>query len=50
MYSNTESASVAHGTEIDLIANRMVEERAIKPARAEALLEEMRLIELQVNN
>jgi hydroxymethylglutaryl-CoA reductase len=32
----------AHGDEIDQIARRMVEEKLIKPARAEALLSEIR--------
>jgi hydroxymethylglutaryl-CoA reductase len=35
-------AAGAYGIEVDLIANRMVEERQIKPARAEALLAELR--------
>jgi hydroxymethylglutaryl-CoA reductase len=35
-------AAGAHGTEVDEIARRMVEERMIKPVRAEALLVELR--------
>lgn len=35
-------AAGAQGDEIDLVAQRMVAERAIKPTRAEALLEELR--------
>jgi hydroxymethylglutaryl-CoA reductase len=34
----------AHGTEIDLIARRMIEERAIKPTRATTLLAELRAV------
>ncbi|GAB4191354.1 MAG: hydroxymethylglutaryl-CoA reductase, degradative [Roseiflexaceae bacterium] len=43
-------AAGAHGIEVDLIANRMVEERTIKPARAEALLAEMRAASLHATN
>lgn len=35
-------AAGAYGIEVDVIANRMVEERQIKPARAALLLEELR--------
>ena len=35
-------AAGAHGSEVDDVASRMVEERVIKPARAEALLAEVR--------
>jgi len=35
-------AAGAHGAEVDEIARRMVEEQAIKPARAAALLTELR--------
>jgi hydroxymethylglutaryl-CoA reductase len=34
----------AHGAEIDLIARRMIEERAIKPTRATTLLAELRAV------
>ncbi|HWQ13169.1 MAG TPA: hydroxymethylglutaryl-CoA reductase, degradative [Roseiflexaceae bacterium] len=37
-------AAGAHGTEVDLIAQRMVEERQIKPARAAELLDELRTV------
>jgi hydroxymethylglutaryl-CoA reductase len=37
-------AAGAHGKEVELIAERMVSERAIKPARAAELLDEMRAI------
>ncbi len=37
-------AAGAHGSEVDDVASRMVEERVIKPARAEALLAEVREI------
>jgi hydroxymethylglutaryl-CoA reductase len=39
-------AAGAHGQEIDEIARRMVEDRQIKPARAEALLAELRAAHL----
>ncbi|MBO9342588.1 MAG: 3-hydroxy-3-methylglutaryl-CoA reductase, partial [Roseiflexus sp.] len=35
-------AAGAQGSEVDIIAARMVQERQIKPARAEALLAELR--------
>jgi hydroxymethylglutaryl-CoA reductase len=34
-------AAGAHGAEVDVVAQRMIEERAIKPARAAALLAEI---------
>ncbi len=37
-------AAGAHGTEVDEVARRMIEEGVIKPARAEALLAELREI------
>jgi hydroxymethylglutaryl-CoA reductase len=37
-------AAGAHGPEVDLIAQRMVEERQIKPARAAVLLDELRAV------
>src|SRR5690242_4355950 len=40
-------AAGAHGGEIDEIARRMVEEKLIKPARAEALLLELRSVPVQ---
>ena len=40
-------AAGAHGGEIDEITRRMVEEKLIKPARAEALLLELRTISVQ---
>jgi hydroxymethylglutaryl-CoA reductase len=40
-------AAGAHGGEIDEIARRMVEEKLIKPARAEALLLELRSVSIQ---
>ncbi|HJZ49537.1 MAG TPA: hydroxymethylglutaryl-CoA reductase, degradative [Roseiflexaceae bacterium] len=41
-------AAGAHGSEIDEIARLMVEEKAIKPARAEALLLELRGVSIKV--
>lgn len=38
-------AAGAHGAEVDEVARRMIEERAIKPARAVALLGELREVE-----
>ncbi|KPV53872.1 3-hydroxy-3-methylglutaryl-CoA reductase [Kouleothrix aurantiaca] len=40
-------AAGAHGNEIDQVAQRMVAEKQIKPARAEALLAELRIIPTQ---
>ena len=40
-------AAGAHGDEIDQIAQRMVAEKLIKPARAEALLAEIRTVPTQ---
>jgi hydroxymethylglutaryl-CoA reductase len=40
-------AAGAHSGEIDEIARRMVEEKLIKPARAEALLLELRAVSVQ---
>jgi hydroxymethylglutaryl-CoA reductase len=37
-------AAGAHGAEVDLVAQRMVEERQIKPARAQVLLDELRTV------
>jgi hypothetical protein len=37
-------AAGAQGSEVDIIAARMVQERQIKPARAEALLTELRAL------
>ena len=37
-------AAGAHGHEVDEVARRMVEERVIKPSRAEALLAELRAV------
>lgn len=36
-------AAGAQGAEVDIIATRMVQERQIKPARAAALLAELRM-------
>src|SRR5262245_30921371 len=41
-------AAGAHGAEIDEIARRMVEEKLIKPARAEALLLELRAVSMPI--
>ncbi len=40
-------AAGAHGGEIDEIARRMIAEKHIKPARAEALLLEIRSVSVQ---
>src|SRR5262245_44243452 len=41
-------AAGAHGTEVDEITRRMVEEKLIKPARAEALLLELRAVSMPI--
>jgi hydroxymethylglutaryl-CoA reductase len=40
-------AAGAHGGEIDEIARRMIEEKLIKPGRAESLLLELRAVSVK---